>query len=108
MTYKQAVEAANEYLWLTLLDERTGEQVARRLELRRHTAEIIEALQARIAELEAGMESIVMLDRSKRYEYGEPRQSDGQKPGTGERWLTPAEKAKAFLPPKEQKNEANT
>lgn len=54
------------------------------------------AAEADSAKLRAALEAIVLLDRSKPYEYGERRPSDGTPPPEG-RWITPREKAALTL-----------
>lgn len=54
------------------------------------------AAEADSAKLRAALEAIMLLDRSKPYEYGERRPSDGASPPDG-RWITPREKAALAL-----------
>lgn len=52
------------------------------------------AERARLVEL---MRSIVLSDRSRPYDYREPRHTDGERPPAGTRWMTPRELAQTAL-----------
>lgn len=52
---------------------------------------------AQVTDLKTALEACMTNDGTARYEYGEPRCRDAQRPSTGNRWATPHEIAKAAL-----------
>lgn len=62
--------------------------------------------QERIERLEAALRSIILIDGTPTYEYGQPRARDRERPPAGERWMTPREKAQLALDAEPQRDSA--
>ena len=61
-----------------------------------HEGSMAAVIELKLKPVKDALESIRLLDGTVRYDYGEPRKSDGKIAEEG-RWLTPREKAESLL-----------